>query len=86
MEQGGRVAVDLLAGRVGDVRAVRGAALFCSVSRCALAGESSKGRRIVTVILTAGWLLALYLLLLDRHVQLRFALQFVIERLYEYFE
>lgn len=74
-----------LAALVTSVQFV-GLLFFVRSRRCALAGESSKGRRIVTVILTAGWLLALYLLLLDWHVQLRFALQFVIERLYEYFE
>ncbi len=47
----------------------------------AFAVETPATRRRTTAILTAGWLLGLYLLLFDRHVQLRFHLQFATEEL-----
>lgn len=49
-----------------------------------LARETAGTRRALLILLTCGWLVALYLLLLDRHTLLRFELQFFLPQLQEW--
>lgn len=59
---------------------------FVRSPQCVLAEEPARTRRTITTVLTVGWLVAMYLLLIDRHVLRRFYLHFAVERLADAFD
>ena len=58
---------------------------FVQSPRCAYRLTSPRAVRLAPIVIGATWLLATYLLLLDRHVHLRFHLQFINEELWNWY-
>jgi RNA polymerase subunit RPABC4/transcription elongation factor Spt4 len=58
---------------------------FVQSPRCAFRPAGHRAARLTCIVIGITWMLAAYLLLLDRHVHLRFHLQFVGEELWSWY-